>query len=135
MAPVILLAGSLACGMYGHLPIPPYTSNFGSTGACQSAAEGNHSSRSTLATVVSFGPNTTICMLDPNNGRLKQHVDLAVHGDVAGFANGLIYINERGGNAGHSLALCAVAIRDGRQRWCQPRIQVPVTFLSFSPFL
>jgi len=136
MAPGILLAGSLACGYVGgHLPIPPYTSTFGSTGSCQSTAEAGHPGRTTLATVVSVGPNTTICMLDPNNGMVKQHVDLAVHGDIAGYANGLIYINERGGNDGHSLALCAVAIRDGQQRWCQPRIQVPSTFWSFSPFL
>jgi outer membrane protein assembly factor BamB len=135
MAPVILLAGSLACGMGGHLPIPPYNSAFGSTGSCQSASEANHATGATLATVISLGPNTTICMLDPNNGLLKQHFDLAVHGDVAGYADGLIYINERGGSDGHTLALCAAGIRDGHQRWCQPRIQVPSTFLSFSPFL
>src|SRR5260370_33176534 len=80
MAPGILLAGSLACGYVGgHLPIPPYTSTFGSTGSCQSTAEAGHPGRTTPAPVVSVGPNTKICILEPIHDRATQQIDPAVH--------------------------------------------------------
>jgi hypothetical protein len=70
MAFAVLLAEGLACGKSVIVPFPPhYTSTYGSTGFCQSAAEAGHCATQTmLATVFSTGPNTTICLLDPSNG-------------------------------------------------------------------
>lgn len=132
---VILACAAVSFGPL-HRSLPPYTSTFGSSGACQSAAEPDHSAtQATLATVVSRGPNTTICLLDPSNGLLEQHHDLPVHGDVLGYADGLLYIHERGGDDGHGVALCALTIRDGQQRWCQPGIEAPGMEFSFSRIL
>lgn len=105
---LVLLAGSgLACGQ-GKLV--PYLNTFGSTGQCRAVeAVGKRAKEATLATTISAGPNSTICILRASDGILIRHYGLIIHGDVVGQAHGRLYLNERGGDDGHLIGLCARA--------------------------
>ncbi|GHO57685.1 PQQ-binding-like beta-propeller repeat protein [Ktedonobacter robiniae] len=121
----LMLVGSLACGPAFNrgVPPPPYDAAFGSSGDYQSTTLDRAATSEVLTMVVSNGPNITLCDLNPLNGLLRGHTDLSLHGSPIGYADGLLYVNERGGSDGHSLALCAVDISHGQVRWCQSQIQ------------
>lgn len=116
----ILFLGAVCCGNYKPIP---YNVGFSlSSGQCQGSNTSPVAGEATLTVVASVGPNITICTLRASDGMLLNHYDLDVHGDIVGHGNGLLFVNERGGDQGNSFALCAVQISNGIERWCQTRL-------------
>lgn len=123
----ILLLGVVVCSC-GALP---YTQTFRvSSGQCQGHNAHPVAGEATLTVVVSVGPNTTICTLRASDGILLRHHDLDVHGMVLGQGDGLLYVDERRGAQGYSLALCAVRISDGIKLWCQTRLTFSASIIT-----
>lgn len=119
----IIILGAVCCGMTRGMPYYSYSQAFSpSSGQCQGRDTVPTAGEQTLTVVVQAGPNITICILRASDGILLRHYDLALYGDVVGYGDGLLYVNERQGTAGSSLALCAVHISDGIESWCQTQL-------------
>ena len=116
----VLFMGAAWCGR--GVPIS-YNQGFSlSSGQCQGSNTSPGAGEATLTIAVSAGPNITVCTLRASDGALLSHYDLSIHGDVVGHGDGLLFVNERGGDQGTSFALCAIHISDGLERWCQTRL-------------
>jgi outer membrane protein assembly factor BamB len=115
-----LFVGAVCCG---RVPALPYSQSFSlSSGQCQGSNATPAAGEATLTVVASNGPNITICILRASDGTLLRYYDLGVHGDIVGHGDGLLLVNERGGDQGDSFALCAVRVSDGIERWCQTQL-------------
>lgn len=116
----IIILGAVCCGITRGIP---YQAIGQAAAQCQS---GNSlpttAGEQTLAVVVQAGPNITLCLVRASDGTLLRHLDLAIYGNVAGYGAGLLFVNEREGIGGASLALCAIHVSDGVERWCQPQV-------------
>lgn len=116
----IIFLGTVWCGRGVTIS---YNQTFSlSSGQCQGQNISPVAGEQTLTVVAAAGPNITICILRASDGVLLRHYDLDIHGDVVGYGHGLLYVNERGGAQGDSLALCAIHSSDGVKRWCQTQL-------------
>lgn len=116
----IIILGAVCCGMGRGIP---YQAIGPAAAQCQSGnALPTTAGEQTLAVVVQAGPNITLCLVRASDGAVLRHFDLTIYGNVAGYGAGLLFVNERVGVGGSSLALCAVYVSDGVERWCQPQL-------------
>lgn len=117
----IIFLGTVWCG---NSTAAPYNSAFTtSSSQCQGTNTTPLTGEAVLTLAIPEGPNITLCHLRASDGTLLRHFNLAIHGDIIGQGDGLLYINERGGTNGNSLALCAVQMDNGVTRWCQTQVK------------
>ncbi len=120
---IVIFLGTVWCGM-GRGGTLSYNAGFSSASdQCQGTNASPQAGEQVLTVAVVEGPNIILCLLRASDGTLLRHFTLAIHGDKLGQADGLLYINERGGTDGASLALCAVQVDNGVTRWCQTQIK------------
>jgi outer membrane protein assembly factor BamB len=117
---IVIFVGTVWCG---NGATSAYNSSFTtSPNQCRGTNTAPLAGERVLSVAVIDGPNITLCHLRASDGTLLRYFNLTIHGDIIGHADGLLYINERGGTNGTSLALCAVQIDNGVTRWCQRQV-------------